>query len=79
MIRGLRILTVQQDADYRLTEMLHGSNTLVPKLFGLLTAESDQISLGERSECLWVLANLACEATVSYRMLTEWDGYSLLI
>jgi len=34
--------------------------------------------VAEKSECLWILTNLACEGTVCFKMLTQYNFYGLL-
>ena len=71
MLRGIRFLTVAAGNDYKIQEMLLFSDDLIVKLFTLLQGEnSHQLSFQEKSECLWVLTNLACEAQVCFKMLT---------
>lgn len=76
MLRGLRITTVLATND-ELIDIMIKSNEIVPKLFSILTVQG-LLSFPEKSECLWVLTNLACEQHVCFRMLSEWDVYSLI-
>ena len=76
MLRGLRILTIEISADYRLTEILSNNEELVPKLISLL--QPGLLGFKEKSECLWILSNLACDSGVCYKMLTQWNIYSVI-
>ena len=78
MLRGIRFLTTTS-LDYRLTDILINSEELVIKLFALLQdTDQFQMSFQEKSECLWILTNLACDQAVCFKMLTQWHVYPLI-
>lgn len=80
ILRGIRILTMSKSLDYKLQEILISSDELLGRLVMLLSEENPdfQPSFAEKSECLWILTNLACEGTVCFKMLTQYQFYGLI-
>lgn len=51
---------------------------LAKKLLSFVADPTLEASLMEQSECLWILANLACEPECCYKLLAELDAYSAI-
>lgn len=78
MLRQLRQLTLNQE-DYKLYEIMKQSGDLIQKLLSFVADQAMNPTLMEQSESLWILANLACEPECSYKLLAEYDAYSVIM
>lgn len=58
---------------------MKSSGDLYLKLLHMVHDHSFELSMQEKSECLWILANLACEPEGSYKLLAEYDAYSVVM
>lgn len=71
LLEELKDLTVDM-ASSNMYDMMVNSDVLVPNLMQLVNNVKTSYSC--RVLALWILSNLACEATVCSKMSSQWNG-----